>query len=169
LSKQGYLGIIAILFLSLISINGCTSQKTIGSESLFQKRDLYFSNKPLLDKNVELIFTVTPFDMPVEDWKNLLSQYDNQPEYKLEILLPEGFELVSGELEWQGYTNPGETKTLSVVVKSVKTGDWHIQAWAGPLSNPRYDVENRYVAVSEKDTIVSESPPKKGSEQPEFR
>jgi len=47
----------------------------------------------------------------------------------IEIRLPEGFELVSGELSWFGDISSGdELEVIRATVRAVKTGNWTIES-----------------------------------------
>jgi len=118
-------------------------------EKFFQNMELSFSESPVLNKEVELTLTVTPpLSISEDAWIKILSQNGNfAPKYYLEIILPEGFELIHGDLNWEGYTGPGETKQIKVIVKAIEEGNWLIGAWAGPEGNKKFDRDNLYIAV----------------------
>ncbi|MFH1087499.1 MAG: cohesin domain-containing protein [Chloroflexota bacterium] len=82
--------------------------------------ELSFSEAPVLGKPVQLTAAFQlreprPFDAP-----NTTAR----------IILPEGFELVRGDLQWQGDVLRGKKYQITATVKSVKTGDWEIKATA---------------------------------------
>jgi hypothetical protein len=47
-----------------------------------------------------------------------------------EIILPEGFELVEGNLRWEADLRPNEPKEFGAIVEPVQEGEWDIQAFA---------------------------------------
>ena len=69
-----------------------------------------------------------------------------------EIVLPDGFVHVSGDLTWQGDLNPGQPIQITSTIKSVKTGDWSI----GGSIKGAFDY--LYVTVSEDDATISREP-----------
>lgn len=130
-------GIIYLLFLFIITpllftlfIPGCyqAPSKTEPDSASFPLQTLttaptgpisaYFtiSESPLLGKPVELTLTFTVWERPAPD----------APDTTARIILPEGFELVSGDLEWDGLVSRGETYKVTATIRSIKTGDWVI-------------------------------------------
>jgi hypothetical protein len=77
---------------------------------------LSLSGTPSLNQVVEVTFTATPLA--------------DAPNTTVEIVLPEGFELVSGDISWKGDLEEGETVKLSAMVKAVEIGDWVIRGVA---------------------------------------
>ena len=82
------------------------------------------------------------------------------PHVDINIQLPDGFELVSGELSWAG-TVPEDSSidVVSAVVKSIKVGNWtidethNIEVYSGPGGG------RIYVAVSEDSAEWGKYPP----------
>ena len=114
-----------------------------GVPSLPQRINLSISNAPALNQTTEVMC-------------EMLTESTNTT---TEIELPEGFELVSGNLTW----NDGGG---SVIVKAVKTGNWTITATTthdvftedGILCHDWTDVECIHVAVREDTAWISETP-----------
>ncbi len=86
--------------------------------------------------------TLTALTLPPSDVELTLSlaNYDRIPNYDLTVWvadvenrhryeLPEGFELVSGNLSWYG---PAETTevNLKATIRAVKDGEWELAGWA---------------------------------------
>jgi hypothetical protein len=151
-------GTVMISLLVLVLASGCINGQE-GVDRLFQKVELSFSDEPALGREVTLTLSVTAPEMNEESWKMVLSKEGTYPEeYYTEIILPEGFELVEGNLSSESYTSPGDTEEFSVEVRAVKEGNWEIGAWAGPATNREFDRDNLYVSVSESGATVSREP-----------
>jgi hypothetical protein len=112
---------------------------------------------------VRLSFSESPtLNKPVQ----LTANYSIHPSYKhdahnvtAKIILPEGFEKVSGDLEWQGDIIQGAPLSLNATVKSIKTGDWDISATSlfyvyqqgyGGVTHIYVTVYNDYSAVYDR-------------------
>ena len=85
---------------------------------------------------------------------------------EVEINLPDAFELVSGELLWAGDIAMGdEAEVIKAVIKSVKVGNWSIEALVSIGSESGwyyYDGIGKYpvyVSVSEGSAEWGEYPP----------
>ncbi|MDD3292355.1 MAG: PKD domain-containing protein [Methanocellales archaeon] len=108
-----------------------------------QKINLSISNAPALNQTAELTC-----EMLIESTNTTT-----------EIELPEGFELVSGNLTWKDGGG-------SVTVKAVKTGNWTVTAAAehyvvtenGTLCHDWGSVDRVYIAVREDTAWISETP-----------
>lgn len=136
------------LFLLLIislSMPGCNSSPEANSEPTPGiDVDTSFPNgAPPLNQTDELVCTISNHE------SMLLHNMS------VDITLPEGFELVSGELSWLGNIPEGdEVEVISAVIKAVKVGNWTIDVTSyldpekhgGTGSIGAYDV---YVTVTE--------------------
>jgi len=86
------------------------------------------------------------------------------PATNAQILLPEGFELIEGNLEWKGDVIRGTPVEMKVNVRAAKEGDWKIEARAGysPGEGGYYvGSDTLYISVSEDSATVSDRPPSK--------
>jgi hypothetical protein len=109
--------------------------------------DLSISNAPALNATAEITCTIT-------------SVFD-APNTSAQIILPDGFKLVSGELSWQGDIAPNGQESFKFTIKSVKTGNWTIEAKAGYLfgEDGWYgNIDDLYISVSEETALVSKTP-----------
>ena len=114
------------------------------------KVNLSLSELPLLNKIVKLVFTVTALE--------------DLPNTTIEISLPEGFELISGDLSWKGNITRGNTIQIQSYIRAIKKGNWTITAVARSV---RYDkfvsIEGKadaiFISVSEETAMVSKKPP----------
>jgi hypothetical protein len=140
------ISIILPLLVLVTSIPGCTS-----SSSPLQA-SLSFSGPPDLNKLVQ----VTAVFSLLKDFK-----YDLH-DVTAEIILPEGIEKVEGELVWQGDIAYGTTHSLTAKVRSIKTGEYIVEARSDcrPSEN-QYYVGNAklYISVTEDGTVVSDRKP----------
>jgi len=83
---------------------------------------------------------------------------------RIDVILPDGFELISGNLTWSADSlPPGDTEVINAHIKSQKTGNWTIEARVNygqridlPEGGARYAI---YVAVSEDSAEWREYPP----------
>lgn len=117
---------------------------------------LSFSEPPLLNKPVNLTATFT-----------LLPDYHAPIDATAQIILPEGLEKISGDLEQTMELSPGQSYKLDTKVRSIKTGIWRIGVSA---ASAKYDGvgggSELWVTVSEHDAIVSKSAPSGPSQSP---
>ena len=103
---------------------------------------LYLSYAPWLNRVAELTCSVT-----------VIFQASN---LSVEITLPEGIALVSGDLSWSG-SLPEKGKTdLKALIKAVKVGNWTIEAKAGyPIGGGWYsNIARIYLSVSENSAYI---------------
>jgi len=78
-----------------------------------------------------------------------------------QITLPDGFELVSGDLSWQGDIAPDGQESFNFSIRTVETGNWTIEADAGYFitEDSWYgSVDYIYISVSEETAWVSKTP-----------
>jgi hypothetical protein len=137
-----------ILFTTLFT--GCNVS---GSPSGDVNIHLSFTDPPILNRPVQLTAT---FSL-VEDYLQ-----PNATNVFARIILPEGFEKTSGDLEWRGDFIRGKEYNLIAVVKAVKTGNWEVAAQAD--FSPREGsypggIKILYVSVSEQNATISEARP----------
>jgi len=74
---------------------------------------------------------------------------------RIDVILPEGFELISGNLTWSADSLPhGDTEVINANIKATKTGNWTIEARVYAVKSNLVFPEGGaihpiYVAVSE--------------------
>ena len=117
-------------------------------------------NKPIAPINANLsIFGVPTLNQTVE-LALIATPLIDAPNTTIQILLPNGFELVDGNLSWEGDVLKNEIVRLTVSVKAIKKGNFVIEA--STISNkPSYSfgkLNKLYINVSEKTAIVSHIP-----------
>jgi hypothetical protein len=124
-----------------------TGARRLETPSVPIEVDLSISNAPALSETAELTCTI--------------ASVFGAPNTTAQITLPDGFELVSGDLSWQGDIAPNGQESFNLSIRTVKTGNWTIEADAGyfPDENSWYgDTDRLYVSVSEETAWVSEAP-----------
>ena len=146
MKRWAALGLSLVLLVGLAGIGGCYKETPPASPV---KVELSIANAPALGRTAELTCIVT-------------SHYDAM-NVTAEIILPDAFELVSGNLSWKGDIASNGQGKFKFMIKSVKIGNWAIEARAGYL--PRGpgggwygDTDYIYISVSEDSAQVSEKP-----------
>jgi len=131
--KQKYfwiLGIVAVLGIISISIYFVFNQEETcikpPMRTKLYKGNFSVSATPILNSIVELYFN--------------LESIDDVPNTSIKLFLPEGIELVSGNLIWSDDIKKGEKSKHKVSIKVVKEGEWQIRAW---VENEKFSGFNR--------------------------
>ena len=159
------IGVLMIVALLLVPNLGCNIFSKGPSHAM--DVDLSLSRAPRLGETAELTLVVT-------------SPYcaDN---VTVKAILPEGFELVSGDLTWRGdipegwrdksrkTAAKGGTVKLEAVIKAVEVGSWAIEGKAGHRLGPRSfqgGIDIVYFLISEDSAKMSDMwiPPRPLSE-----
>jgi len=140
--------IILVLSAVLIAVilAGCVQEKVVPSAPI--EVYLAISNAPALNQTAELTCTIT--------------SHEDAPNTTAQIKLPEGFELISGDLKWKGDLEKNSQKSFKATVKSVKTGNWAIEAIAETKlkDGESYSVVDYiYVVLGNVTASVSKTPP----------
>jgi len=143
-----------LLLVGMVGIGGCTGSTNMPANPV--KVDLSISNAPALGETAELTCTIT-------------SHYD-APNVTAQIILDDGLELVAGGLGWKGDIAIDTPVQFKVTIKSIKIGDWIIQAKAGYSPHEgAYDMghDGLYISVSQDSATVSDRRPSPESEVPQ--
>jgi hypothetical protein len=109
--------------------------------------ELSLSEPPVLGKPVEVTYTFRSED----DADNAFSW----------IRIPEGFELVEGNLEWKGILIRNQTYTMKATIRAVRLGNWKLEGMTTNImdaSNSAAANKELYVSMSENGTEVSDVP-----------
>lgn len=148
MAKVAHLTITLIWLVGIFGLIGCSS------------------GCPLPPLEVELSFPHgAPHLNQIAELRCLMKANDIADNLTVRINLPEGFELVNGDLTWAGNLSRGSIKELKSNIKLVKVGNWDIQAvitvgpqntWAIAEGGGIYDL---YVAVAENSAEWGEYPP----------
>ncbi len=138
---------LALALVLIMVLAGCGprldwSLSSDGREMFLANTTISFSDLPVLDKVVQVRLTF-----------NMRRDVNPVQNATIRLILPEGFELVSGRVEWEGDFINGESFTYETSIKAVQMGEWNMvaQAFRGALPDPDYLIG--YVWV---DAIVSE-------------
>lgn len=106
---------------------------------------MIFETTPLLGENARLVCSV--------------ESELGAPETQVNVELPGGVALVSGDLSWHGDIPAGGKTKIKAMVKAVQAGNWTIHAEAKSRKHPLFhDVEEVHVFVLETATYIGESP-----------
>ena len=142
-----FAGIIIFLFIIKPILNSASAPSSP------MKLDLSISNAPALGETAEITATITYIFGQNKDY--VLNTTAN-------ITLPEGFELINGYLDWEGIIKPEVPEiNFSILIKSVKTGDWTIEGRAKtPPTGSTYfgGRDFIYISVMEDEAIISDVP-----------
>ena len=127
----------ALAILGLILISGCIQGNTsTTSTGITSKLDI--SKAPTLNETAEITLMVTTIR--------------NASNASVEIKLPEGFELISGNLNWNGEPIENQPRKLNIIVKAVKTGDWTI--YGGGSGQDDYI----YISINDNSATINDKP-----------
>ena len=102
------------------------------------KVDLSISKAPALNQTAELTLSITA--------------PRNASNVSAKIVLPEGLELLNGDLSWHGKLIGNQTKSIHSEVRAVKTGNWTI---IGAVTGGNDYI---YLYILENEGIVSKTP-----------
>ncbi len=145
--------LIAVLIIVVIAtfflLNNYKNTTPLGNvERVFKNVSMSIYGIPTLNQAVDIIAVAesSPLDIPNATF---------------EILLPEGFEWVGGNLKWKGDIKKNDTILLKAEIKAIKTGDYAIQFLSTSMKNSLplgIDTKFIYVSVSENSAKISDIP-----------
>ena len=141
--------LLVLAIFGIIFVSGC-AQGGNSTLSSGVTAKLEISKAPTLNENAELTFTITT----IRDASNVSAKF----------ILPEGFEFVSGNLNWNGELKENQPMQLKATIKAVKTGEWTI---IGAVSGAN---DYLYITVNENSASISEKPypiPERGKQYAE--
>ena len=158
--------LIIITLLFLLSVPNFDSPLSVGNanqdeidtnlkdlkKAEFYKGNFSVSDAPILNRTVELVFT--------------LETVDDAPNTTIKMFLPEGIELVEGNLLWNGDIKKDEKIEHKISIKVVKEGEWRIRAW---VENEKFSGFNRAFFCYIDSGINSGNLSKKSTEMPEVK
>ncbi len=147
--------LVVILILGVWYFQGLSSREEKGTVPLtteFYKGNFSVSDAPILNRTVELVFT--------------LETVDDAPNTTIKMFLPEGIELVEGNLLWNGDIKKDEKIEHKISIKVVKEGEWRIRAW---VENEKFSGFNRAFFCYIDSGINSGNLSKKSTEMPEVK
>jgi predicted secreted protein len=125
-----------LLVFLLVLLPGCGGG---GESPLPIKINLFTSEPPTLGRTVE-----------VTAYFYLETDYQDVHDITVRIILPEGFEKTSGDLEWKGDILRGQNYFFGASAKVTKTGKWEIVARADSKSDGMVGYATLSFSVSDK-------------------
>src|SRR3989344_6508345 len=139
---------LSIIFILSFSYSTFAFINNWSTSQYFENVELSVNATPELNTTVNLTLSVTS------------SSQSGRGNSTLQILLPNNFELIQGNLTWNVTIADNETINLSVVVKAFQTGKSVIIGWAGPSSYPKYDGDELYITTEETSGSANHEPPR---------
>lgn len=170
LKKNKFVVDVCLVIFILLVVNGCTNisapqpqegiiledtkteEKLIPSETPASspiKLNLSLSKAPALGQTTEIIAILTYIGKIKE----------NMPEAVANINLPDGFELISGNIVWKGKLEA--SINFSIVIKAIKIGNWTIEGSVrSPPEGEAYfgGRDFIYITVLKDNAIISDTP-----------
>ena len=116
-----FLAIGASLLLCIVFVSGCWSSlvwSNIGQREFAPVINVTLSFSALPELNCE-IRVKSEFSIP-KDFRDYI------PNVSIEIKIPDGFQIIEGDIARQCDFVKGQTYTLSATVKAIRTGTWII-------------------------------------------
>jgi hypothetical protein len=144
------LGLLLLIQLPVLSCSGSLLGNGAGIAGLSCGRpfigggNLNFEGSPELGKPVEMVYSVE-------------SSYIGE-NISLEVVLPEGFKLRSGDLRRSVPVPDNGMVGIRAMVAAEIPGDWIITAWAGPAAEPRLSGDVLFVSVSKEKCLTGKIP-----------
>jgi|APSaa5957512535_1039671.scaffolds.fasta_scaffold10075_4 hypothetical protein len=112
--------IIIVSMIGIIGISNVDAQCCMGPPPY--STTLTMSHIPKLGEIAHVTLQVSNYDVP----HGYRGDYERHDSWSI-IALPEGFELVSGELRKKSYWKMGEQIEHKITVKAIKVGNWEIR------------------------------------------
>lgn len=129
--KKGFSSMLVVI--SLVSCTGCIQQKE-GTETSFYedyfRGDFVVTGEPILNAEIEIAFSVKPF-------VDSLST-------EIEVFLPEGIELVQGDIYWKGDIGRDEVIQIRFAVKVIQEGELNIYAYVKGMLDGKHEKDRTY-------------------------
>lgn len=157
---------LVLAILGIIFVSGCVATETglKGNPVVINKG---ISGTPA-SSPVDLVLTINQFsdDKTSEITAKIgkregYSNPVNWNDVKAEIILPEGLELLEGNLNWQGSIVGDDVKEFTIKVKAVKDGEWIVKANANyTIDKDNYWVDSEQLYLLEKDgkVLIGDTP-----------
>jgi len=125
--------------------------------------NLSIDKPPILGEIVQLTCATTLLDRSTQDAEDA----------SIEIEIPDTFELLDGELTWQGDITRGSTATIQVHLKAIKIGEYTVcasvvdpslECYSSP--NDLVEEKNLYLGIFEDRGLISDKPLFERSDNP---
>jgi hypothetical protein len=130
-SMKARLRLFPVLFLMVILLVGCgvnTSQTTTPETSTQQPNSPSSTPTPPIEIEVAFPDGAPPLNQTAELTCTIITRNLPMKDIDLEIILPDGLELVRGQLSWNGeLPRDSVINAINAEVKSVKLGNWTIE------------------------------------------
>ena len=158
--NKTWVGVCMIVVLAVVAIG----YYSIASTSLFYSHppvsesdedvgipvhiELTLISAPALGQSAELLANISS----VRDYSNTI----------VNINLPEGFELISGDLSWEGNLTKDQVLQLKVIIKAVKNGEWTIEGSVKSVVSEDswwVDKDTIYISIDNSKTSVNSIKP----------
>lgn len=136
--KERGILIMIVVFAGVICA-GCIQQEEEPQETEapyfedYFRGDFVVTGEPILNQEVEILFTAKPIT--------------DSPETEIYLHLPEGIELVQGDVRWEGNIKKDEVVEITITVKSVQEGQWTIHAYVKGMLDGKYEKDRVYYLV----------------------
>ncbi len=151
--------LIIVVTATFFLFNNYRNTTTPDIEKFFRSINMSISGTALLNQPVELtVIAKVPSLAYITNNGTVQRDISNA---KLEILLLDGIELVSGNPKWEGNLQGNETIVLKPTIKAIKTGNYAIQFLATanqPTGFIALETKFLYISVSESGAVVSDTP-----------
>lgn len=130
--------LMAVGLMTAIMAGGCIEEGRQESLNFGTSAYLTIDKAPALNQTAELTLTISA----VRNFSNITAK----------IILPEGLELVSGNLVWHGALIENKTQSIHAKVKAVKIGTWTIDGAVTGAS------DQIYLSIQENEGRITERP-----------
>lgn len=139
-----------VIAVFILLFGGCLHNKDKSQDyhlEDYYRGDFAVTGEPKLNQEVKITFTIHPVL--------------EAPNTTIKIDLPEGIELVQGDLTWEGDVNPDEIVSVIITVKPVREGQFeiwsHVKSVFSSRREERYDYF-LFLLTSEDKGQVSRKP-----------
>ena len=126
-----------VVILMCIVCTGCINQDK-GAETAVALEDYFrgdfsVTGEPVLNQDVEIVFTVNPVL--------------KAPNTEIRFYLPEGIELVQGDLTWKGDIKKDELVQIKITVKPIQEGQWIMHSYVESVFSSKRKEHYTYYLV----------------------
>jgi len=141
------------VFIALFVITSCTSTEPI-------EKDIVTTPPSSIKPSSPIQATLSLSDKPVLNTPVTLTlsfkSATDAPNTNAKIELPDGFELVSGDLNWQGDLSADKEQKIEVIFKSTKVGYYQLKGSAISTQGSSYfgDNDNINIEITPTDAII---------------
>lgn len=140
-----------ILFITVVSLSGCETKSKTESQYTTVSPPV----TPPIEIKIDFPDGAPPLNQTTKLTCTIATHYISMKDMNVEITLPDGLELISGQLSWTGEVAINSSvQAINAEIKSVKLGNWtaSIQFHITPIAPGGYGgdgVGQFYIAVFE--------------------